>query len=535
MNRAEAKRRQAVEISNILALGTLLLFGSFIGDNGITYVIVAAEICALAWSAVAGGLSDVLGKVLRSKKSKGQSKNTSQIRRSAMMFHMVLGGLVSVLLFFLAGAIAQGVFKVHYSVLIIKALAPIIFLRSVSAVLLGFFQGEGSEFPTMISGMMRQILHIGFGILFSKLLGTYGEKVSTLLMEENYTAMYGGVGFAIGVVVTEVLIILFLALIYHGMSSRWKKKGRQEAVHSIQGMLASIKTLCIGRWPQSGIGILSVLPLLAGILFANGRGEKGLIEYGLYAGKYLVICGIAAGIISVMTIPAVARIYISFRKREHKLGRMVFQGGVHISLVHGIFASVFVAVMGQQFAALFCEENAEVVRKMLLGGSSAIACMALSLYFCRVLQAGGRRILVLGAAGIADVLFVIFAMILSGVGKAGILSLVYGGIMSLFVFCILVGMLSYRQIRMRVDWLNVFIVPLGAGSAAGLLGALLSRAISPHLDAVVSLLVVFLVSGAVYWIMLLFLRNFKEEELEVVAGGGLLTKIGQMLHVFSYE
>lgn len=535
MNRAEAKRRQVEEISNILALGTILLFGSFIGDNGITYVIVALEVCALVWSVVAGGLSDVLGKVLRSRKSKGQNKNTAQIRRSALIIQMLLGGLGSALLFFLAGAIAQGIFRVHYSVLILKVLAPMIFLRSVSAVFLGFFQGEGSEFPTMISGLARQVFYIGFGILFSKLLGSYGEKVSTLLMEENYTAMYGGVGLAVGIVATEALIILFLALIYRGMSSRGKKKGGQEAAYSAKGMLTSMKTLCIGRWPQSGIGVLAVLPLPVGILFANGLGEGGLMEYGMYAGKYLVICGIAAGIISLTTLPAVARIYINFRKKEYKLGRAVFQGGVHICLVHGIFASVFVAVMGRQFAALLCGENGEAVQKMLLGGSSAIVCMALALYFCRVLQAGGRRVLVFGAAGIADTFFVIFAMIFSGVGKAGILSLVYGGLISLFVFCILVGMLSYRQIRLRVDWLNVFIVPLGAGSAAGLAGALLNRAVSPHLDEAVSLLLVFLVSGIVYWGMLLLLRNFKEEELDVVAGGRLLGKIGQMLHVYSYE
>ena len=46
------------------------------------------------------------------------------------------------------------------------------------------------------------------------------------------------------------------------------------------------------------------------------------------------------------------------------------------------------------------------------------------------------------------------------------------------------------------------------------------------------LLVALAVAGLIYWIMLLLLRNFKEQELEVVPGGRLIGRLGQLLRIF---
>ena len=40
------------------------------------------------------------------------------------------------------------------------------------------------------------------------------------------------------------------------------------------------------------------------------------------------------------------------------------------------------------------------------------------------------------------------------------------------------------------------------------------------------------VSGAVYWVLLLLLRNFKEQELEAISGGRLIGMLGQLLRVY---
>ena len=56
--------------------------------------------------------------------------------------------------------------------------------------------------------------------------------------------------------------------------------------------------------------------------------------------------------------------------------------------------------------------------------------------------------------------------------------------------------------------------------------------LSPHLGTPVTLILALLVSGAVYWVILLLLKNFREQELEAIPGGKLINMLGQMLRVY---
>ena len=74
-------------------------------------------------------------------------------------------------------------------------------------------------------------------------------------------------------------------------------------------------------------------------------------------------------------------------------------------------------------------------------------------------------------------------------------------------------------------------MPVAAACVAGLLGMLLGKVLTPHVGNLISLLVCLVISGALYWAGLLLLRNFREQELEVIPGGRFINALGQMLHV----
>ena len=76
-------------------------------------------------------------------------------------------------------------------------------------------------------------------------------------------------------------------------------------------------------------------------------------------------------------------------------------------------------------------------------------------------------------------------------------------------------------------------MPLGAGGVTVLLCMLLNRLFGAALGGLPMLLIVLIVSGAVYWGMLLVLRNFREPELEIIPGGRLLSRLGQLMHLYS--
>ena len=159
MNQVEIKRRQAQAVSVILTLLTLAVVARMIGYNGVAYTAAAVEAFAMMWLVIGGNLTEALGRLLRVRKSKGQYRNVEKLRRNTMIFHMFFGLLGSVLLLVGADWIAENILQMQHSTFILMVLSPAIFLRTVSAVLLGYFQGEGSELPTAAAGKLPSRLH----------------------------------------------------------------------------------------------------------------------------------------------------------------------------------------------------------------------------------------------------------------------------------------------------------------------------------------------------------------------------------------
>lgn len=529
MNQAEIKRRQAEQIAGILNLVTVFLIGNQMEKGGITYMSAAVYTCFLMGVLVSGGLSDALGKLLRSRRNRGQYRNILALRKSAFVFQGVLGLVGTAVTAVLAQAAAEGLFKIRYCVFVIIALSPAVLLRTISCVLQGYFQGEAAELPRAVSGILRQFFTLGFGFLFCSILGDYGEKISSLLRETNFTPMYRCLGAALAVCLAEVFTVLFLFILFKG-SRRRESRMKQDGTYTGISSWDCIRGLSAGRWFRCCSEFLVGLPLLLGLaLFGRKNQEEAgmLFQYDTYASRYLVVCGILVFLLCFLALPVTGKVFQYFRREEGRFARIVFQSGVHMGLVHGIFLSVFVAVMGTQISACLGGDSAELAGQMLRSGSSIIVLAALSLYFARFLQGMGKKYLLLCVLAFSAGAFLLLYFLTE---KTGVLALVYGGVAAASVLCAALGVLAYRQMKIRMDWLGVLVLPLGAGGLAGLVCMLSGMLLTEALGAFPTVLVSFVLSGMVYWILLLMLRNFKEQELEILPGGRLMGKIGQILH-----
>ena len=534
MSQTEVRRRQAQAVSAVLALITLMVAARLAGYNGAAYVAAAVEIYAFVCIAVSGGVSNALSRILRLRKAKGQYRNAAVMRRNALILQAAAGFLGTAVLFLWAEKITTGLFKMQYSSAILMILAPAVFLRSLSSLLAGCSRGAGAELPVAAVEIFRQILILVFGLMFSKMLGNYGGKVSRLLAHENFTSMYGGIGIAIAVTLSEVIAALLLLLIYK-LSRRREGQNFQEGMRVTDSLVDSIRILSVNRGAQAGMMLLAVLFVPLGMMFwqkAGNSSDTAALEYGLYLTAYGAVCAIAAGLVWLSLLPMCAGTLNLLRKEEARFARNMFQSGVHIGVVQGAFLSAFAILMADQLGAVFGGEQAALAAKMFRGGGIIVLPAALSLYFARLLILTGKKFIVMGAAAAADLLYVVMVSVLLGAGKTGILSLVYGGMLAGGVLCILLGTFTYRVFRQRMDWLYVLVVPVAAACVAGFTGLLLGKVLTPHLGNLVTAILCLAVSGALYWTGLLLFRNFREQELEVIPGGKLLSALGQLLRVF---
>lgn len=534
MKQVEVKRRQIEMIACLIGLINILVFGGILGNGGIAYLAIGFVSFSLIRILISGSLTDVLGKMLRARNAKGQYKNALCIRRRVLLIQGIIGLVSSIVFAVCAGVVTEELFRVQYSTFIMMIMAPALFLRTVSAVLVGYFQGEGTELPAAVVAPLRQIVLMGFGLLFVNVLGTYGGKVSALLGDTAYTAMYGGVGIALAMNLAEVLILLFLGLILLG-SRRSGRKKENEGMKQTDSLLTTVKIFYGAMWMPVLIRVLEVLPAWFGALFYR----KSMADVGSFAenigmliGKYLVVAGIFVIMICVSLLSVNTKTVISYKKEDYRSAKNLFQAGLHIGMVHGLFFTVFVAVMAEQLAGLLSKTSVDAIAEMLRFGSILIVLAVLFYYFSEFLKAMGRKYHLLGVLCLMNILYMILTSVLLNMGTPGIMSLIYGAIVSLGIGCILLGFFCCRMMHTGIEWLQVLAIPAGGVCVTGLLSMFLGKLLVPHLGNLVTLLLCFLIAVIVYWVILLLFRSFRESELQYIPGGNFIFAVGQTLRIF---
>ena len=96
---------------------------------------------------------------------------------------------------------------------------------------------------------------------------------------------------------------------------------------------------------------------------------------------------------------------------------------------------------------------------------------------------------------------------------------------------IVLGILACLRMKTWPDLLRTLAIPAGSCCACGLLAFGLEKICLPHLGAMVTVLLELVITGAVYWFLLLMLRSFRGQDLNYVPGGKVLRAFGKTLRL----
>ncbi|MBR5248400.1 MAG: oligosaccharide flippase family protein [Lachnospiraceae bacterium] len=528
MSQTEVKSKQIQALISVLGLVTWLVLGRMIGDNGIAYFAVATEGFMIFYVLLTGRLEESLGRLLRSRYAKGQFKNGDKVKQSVLIFQTVIGALGGLLLFFLAPVIAEKVFLLPYGMVALRILSVVLLIRVVSHIILGIFQGSGTQMPTIVVSFLRTLFYLGFTFLFVRMFREYGEKVSLLLLNDLLPSMYGAAGMAVAVTVTELLLLLFVICLY--LISRNTLKKQTEGLKNTETFPGAIGGLYVTMSPPTLLDVLVRLPIWLGMLFYVRSVENvqvAAISYGKYYGKYLVVCMIPILCGDILLHSLAAGTAKAMRKREHRYGRGIFEAGFHMGVVITLFPVIFFTVLSTQINHLI--EGTKGVPgelgKMFLIGSTIIVFAVLSLFFVRCLLYMGKWNMVFGALGLYVIIFVVSVVIFFNVMKLTVDGLIYAGLAALLVLCLSTGIYLFRYLRVKPDMLHWIAIPIGACAASGLICYLLGKYLTPYMGYPFTVILAFVVGLLIYWVILLALKNFHRQELEVIPGGELIERL----------
>lgn len=525
MNQVERKRQQIEFCSHALELAIFLLLARGLGSMGIAFIGVGLEVFLLIWSLCGGAVSDTLGRMLRSRNAKGQYKNAKKLRKSAMISQVVTGLLGTI--FLIAGG------RIPHFGFVLILIAPAMFLRGITAVLIGYFQGEGTELPRVITCLLRLIFLLGFGWMFGKMLVGYGEKVSALLENDLFTAMYGAGGIALAFTLGELFVVLFLLLLYKGSRKPGAKEDK-DGLRATDSTARQIQMLYGAMWRRMGILFLECFPFVVSAFFLlknSAERIQNADKYGVFLASYLLPILIVIMILGAALLPGIGKVVHFSRREEHRTAKFCFESGMHGVILYSLFFTVFGAIMAEQISACAMDGGA-VGASYLQQGSVLLVFLMLFFYFKKTMLLLNQPNVVISALALGNVIYIGIIFLLGRMSIGGAERLVYAGLIGSGVSCLTLGALTCRRLRAIPDVLHILIMPAVAASIAGLLCLLLGKGLTPHVGNLAALIICLVTVAPLYLVIALLLRNVREQELAVIPFGKLLSAIGQLLRVF---
>lgn len=267
MKQQEIKRKQIICYTYVIGLLGMIGMGKILGDVGLAYLAVALWGISLFTLLVTFGVSDVIARLQRNRRNKGQFKGAARMRRQFLLLQGVVGVVLSLALFLLADPLARNVFRVPQSVSAMRALAPVILIQALETALLGYFLGSGSHMPSLVSAVLRQGFFLVFGSLLGRRLADYGGKVSNLLKDSSYSGMYGALGVALAILLTELLVFLFLIIVYMVSDRKADEQRSQEGLRRTESMGDIVRVFFGALWQGTCTALLVLLPFVLGAIF----------------------------------------------------------------------------------------------------------------------------------------------------------------------------------------------------------------------------------------------------------------------------
>lgn len=534
MNHTEMKRIQAELFSWLPMFITVMLVKKLTGVNGLAYLVLSAEFFGFIHILTSGGCTGALAKLLRMKLSKGYYKNAVRLKQNVMVFQIIIGLSGSALMLLLAGLMADKVFQVKYLMFIIILLSPCILFRAVTDVLLGYLNGSGSEMPAAVAVVFRQLMILGFSLVFTSMLKNYGLKVSKLLGQDNYASMYGGVGVALAVTLTELLMIVFLVILYRGVRNDAERKP-MERTGTYESFYGSVRSFNAARLHGMLIRLLLWLLVYSGTLvyFRITKGsDDGVKKFGELVIGIAYPCAVMIVVSLLFLVPVVGKAMLVYRRDGQRAGRLRFQSLLHLSVVLGLFGTVFIASTSEAISAMLDQGRSESFGNLLQFGSLFIVLFILTVVAILLLTAFAQKLLVFLVGLISNMIAGMGLWIMCKNGMNVSVVLVSGELVIFGIQAVVLWFFSLKQVKLKPDWLRLLFVPLLASAGMGLINIVLVRIMMPHLGEGITLIVCFAVSLFSYWFALLLLRNFKETELESMPGGRIIIGLGQMFHVY---
>lgn len=505
---------------------------AIIGDEGNGYYSTAYNIYAIILLISSYSIPSAISKVIAQRLAVEEYRNAQKIFHCTFIYVIVVGGIASAFAFFGAGFLVE-----ENSVMVLRVFAPTIFLSGLLGVLRGYFQAHRTMVQTSVSQIIEQILNaiVSIGAAYFLIQTVAGQSETT-------KAIYGAMGSAIGTGSGVLIGLVYMWLAYQTVRKDTLQKVKNDTSHfelSYKQIFVIIFTMVTPFILSTFIYNFSTSlnqTIYTKIMKYIVRMEESQIavNYGIFAGKAVVISNIPIAIASAMSSAMIPNISTSYAQGNFEKSRQQVHMAVKTTMLISIPCAAGMFALARPVTLLLFPQKSslDLAASLLRVICISVIFYALSTLTNAVLQGIGKvNIPVINAA----VALVVQTIVLAGLlllTKLSLYALAIAMILYSFLMCLLNNMAVRKYLSYRQEWKRSFILPGIAALMMGIVAYYCYAGVYAVIPSnVISLAVSVVTAAFVYFLLIIKTKAISEEELLNIPKGKMFIRVCRKFHL----
>lgn len=501
------------------------------GDEGNAIYSSAFQIYALFLTISSMGIPNAVSKIVSERLAVGDSKGAHKTFKIAIIAFGLLGFALSLFLFLFAETMAEQWLQIPEAKLSLLALSPAIFFTSITAVIKGYFNGRenlniGANSQT-IEQIFRTILTITLIEFIAQTTG-FDTRV-----------MAGGA--AVATTLSEIICFVYLYKYYTSVKREIANEIRRSVNYKYKGIRKTIKEILTVSVPMSIGPIISginrnidSLTIIRGLKKIMSETEAKL-EYGILCGKIDTLVSFPLSFNSAFTSTLIPVVSSAKASNDFSGANSKIRFSMLISVLIGIPSTVGMIVFAKPILELLFP-NQPSGELLLQISSVSITFIMLNQNINSILHGLGKTmvptvILVFGSA----IKLLLNTILVQINPNEFIFGGTAGAALSTVVSHIFTCTLSMFMVKKYVNiqfGLKDFMKPILATLMMGICTIFAYNKLLCIISEKVCILLTLLIAITIYFLFILVLKVFSEDEIKKIPFGSAIYNVLKILRIY---
>lgn len=508
-----------------------------IGDAGMGLVAPAFELFWLVALFTSYSMSRAMAGSIRYRVKREQYRNAGKVFKAAFVINLIVSVVLALLFVLLARVMADILFLESLSRMALLAVAPVIIFSALIGTFRGYFSGYGLGVLVAHSQYLEKITMVVCTLICGNIFYSYGEKVTVLLKADNYVYAYGALGVMTGVLLSQMITILYLLVIYVIYSGTLKGKIGQDNSRKMETQYSLQRLLLNNSVPLALIAIMANILILIDQRMFNycmNKSDMGQVRtalWGSYYSKFAVLIGVGAAFVCLSIHSLTGKIYNAYEKEEYRVMREWIGKAVRRICITAFPIAIYMAVLSEAVVKCFYKGMTNETVVWVQKGAVLILLYGFSFLFGQLLYKLHMVRELLITTVISLVIHVLAAYLMIQKAMMGADGVVYSLILFFLSETVLGFLLVSRNLKYRQEWITDVAFPAAAACVSGLVVLLLNKLLFGSVGAAITIVIGCLAGVFLYIMLLMVLKVIGEAELSRMPFGFFFLMLGRNMGI----